>query len=231
MIKLNNVTLCTISSVHIDHHIRALKYSSQYFKFAKTKFISDKEINEPGIEWVKCEEMKTQNEYSFFMVNKFPQHIDTDFVLIVQADGFIINPHKWTDIFLEYDYIGAPWPNEPQWGFTGNTRVGNGGFCLRSKKLIELPVQLDFRNLTMDFDTWHEDAFYCIHNRNLLESNGCKFAPLEVAKHFSHEIHETDLEGIEPFGFHGRPRKEFYDFENEHLRRANLRPHYYNYNL
>jgi hypothetical protein len=48
MIELNNVTLCTVSSVHIEHHIRALRYSSQYFKFAKTKFISDKEINEPG---------------------------------------------------------------------------------------------------------------------------------------------------------------------------------------
>ena len=42
MIELNNVTLCTVSSVYIEHHIRALRYSSQYFKFAKTKFISDK---------------------------------------------------------------------------------------------------------------------------------------------------------------------------------------------
>ena len=57
MIELNNVTLCTVSSVYIEHHIRALRYSSQYFKFAKTKFISDKEINEPGIEWIKCGEM------------------------------------------------------------------------------------------------------------------------------------------------------------------------------
>ena len=223
MIELKNVTLCTVSSVHVDHHIRALKYSSQNFEFAQTKFFSDKEINESGIEWIECKELKSQQDYSFFMVNNLFQYIDTDFVLIVQADGFIINPYKWTDVFLEYDYVGAPWPNEPQWGFTGNTRVGNGGFSLRSKKLIELPVQLNFRNRTMDFDTWHEDAFYCIHNRGLLESHGCKFAPLEVAKHFSHEIHETDLEGIEPFGFHGRPRKEFYDFEAEHERRLRLR--------
>jgi len=223
MIELSNITLCTVSSVHIEHHIRALKYSSRYFKFANTKFISDKEIDQPGIEWIRCEEMKSQNDYSFFMVNEFYKHIDTDFVLVVQADGFIINPHKWTDIFLEYDYIGAPWPHEPQYGFAGNTRVGNGGFSLRSKRFIELPVQHDFRNRTMNFDTWHEDAFYCIHNRSLLESYGCKFAPLEVAKHFSHEIHEADLEGIEPFGFHGRPRKEFYDFEAEHKRRSSLR--------
>jgi hypothetical protein len=39
MINLDNITLCTVSSVHIEDHIRALKYSSQYFNFAKTKFI------------------------------------------------------------------------------------------------------------------------------------------------------------------------------------------------
>jgi len=223
MIELDNVTLCTVSSVHIDHHIRALKYSSQYFKFAKTKFISDKEINEPGVEWIRCEEMTSQHDYSFFMVNEFYQYLDTEFVLIVQADGFIINPYKWTDIFLEYDYIGAPWPHEPQYGFAGDTRVGNGGFSLRSKKLIDMPVKLNFPHRNKQEDRWHEDGYYCISQRKALEENGCKFAPLEVAKHFSHEMHEADLEGIEPFGFHGRPRKEFYDFEAEHTRRLSLR--------
>ena len=223
MIELNNVTLCTVSSVHIDHHIRALKYSSQYFKFAKTKFISDKEINEPGIEWIKCEQMNSQHDYSFFMVNEFYQYLDTEFVLLVQADGFIINPYKWTDIFLEYDYIGAPWPHEPQYGFAGDARVGNGGFSLRSKKLIDMPIKLNLPYRNKQEDRWHEDGYYCINQRKTLEENGCKFAPLEVAKHFSHEIHEADLEGIEPFGFHGRPRKEFYDFEAEHIRRLSLR--------
>jgi len=223
MIELNNVTLCTVSSIETEYHIRALKYSSQYFKFAETKFISDKEIDQPGIEWIKCDPMTSQHDYSFYMVNDFYQHINTEFVLIVQADGFIINPYKWTDIFLEYDYIGAPWPHEPQYGFAGNTRVGNGGFTLRSKKLIEMPVKLNFPNRNKQEDVWHEDAYYCIAQRKALEENGCKFAPLEVAKHFSHEMYETDLEGIEPFGFHGKPRKEFYDFEAEHMRRLNLR--------
>ncbi len=231
MISLDNVTLCTVSSVYIEDHIRALKYSSQYFKFGETKFISDKEINEPGIEWIKCEEMTSLHDYSFFMVNEFPQFINTEFVLVIQADGFIINPHKWTDIFLEYDYIGAPWPHEPQWGFAGDTRVGNGGFSLRSKKLIDMPLKLNLSNRDKAVDVWHEDAYYCVAQRKALQENGCKFAPLEVAKHFSHEIYEVDLEGIEPFGFHSRPRKEFYDFKNEHIRRAKLRPQYYNYIL
>jgi len=229
MIELNNVTLCAISSIDIDDHIRALKYSSQYFKFGHTTFISDKEINKPGIEWKKGEEIKSRHDYSFFMVNEFPKYIDTNFVLVINADGFIINPHKWTDVFLEYDYIGAPWPHEPHIEITGNMRVGNGGFSLRSKKLIDMPLKLNLPERNKEIDVWNEDLYYCRNYKKILEENGCKFAPLEVAKHFSHEGQEPDLKDIEPFGFHGKFRKEFSDFENEHLRRANLRPHYYNW--
>ena len=103
------------------------------------------------------------------MVNKFPQYIDTDFVLITQADGFIINPHKWTDIFLEYDYIGAPFPDEPQYGFTGDTRVGNGGFSLRSKKLIDMPINLNLPYRNKEVDRWHEDNYYCVSQRKTLQ--------------------------------------------------------------
>jgi hypothetical protein len=231
MINLDNITLATVSSIEIDLHVRSLRYSSQYFKFAKTKFFSDKEIKEDGIEWIKCEEMKDRLDYSFYMVNEFPKYIDTEFVLIVQGDGFIINPHKWTEIFLEYDYIGAPFPDEPQYGFTGDTRVGNGGFSLRSKKLIDMPIKLNLPGRDKSVDRWWEDNYYCVAQRETLKKHGCKFAPLEVAKHFSHEITSSDMEGIEPFGCHSKPRKEFYDFENEHKRRASLRPSYYNWPL
>jgi hypothetical protein len=230
MIELNNVTICAISNIDLPLHIRALKYSSQFIKFGKTIFISDEEINEPGIEWKKCKKIKSRQDYNFFMVNDFPQYIDTEFVLIVHDDGFITNPHKWTDIFLEYDYIGAPWPHEPHIEITGNMRVGNGGFSLRSKKLIDMPLNLNLPNRGMEIDIWNEDLYYCRNYKKTLEENGCKFAPLEVAKHFSYEL-TCEFENVEPLGFHGEWRKEFYDFENEHKRRANLRPHYYNWPL
>ena len=94
-----------------------------------------------------------------------------------------------------------------------------------------MPIKLNLPYRNKEVDRWHEDNYYCVSQRKTLQENGCKFAPLEVAKHFSHEFHADDLEGIEPFGFHSRPRKEFYDFENEHLKRASLRPSYYNYVL
>ena len=33
-----------------------------------------------------------------------------DFQLSIEWDGFPINPHLWEDEFMEWDYIGAPWP-------------------------------------------------------------------------------------------------------------------------
>ena len=76
-------------------------------------------------------------------------YIDSDFVLIIQDDGHIVNPHLWDNEFLNYDYIGAPWPNNKKWknrfskydekvssniirNFNLNN-IGNGGFSLRSK--------------------------------------------------------------------------------------------------
>lgn len=39
-----------------------------------------------------------------------PRVITTDFNIAVQADGFAVNLDAWDDDFLNYDYIGAPWP-------------------------------------------------------------------------------------------------------------------------
>ena len=30
--------------------------------------------------------------------------------MVQDIDGHIVNPHLWTNEFLKYDYIGAPWP-------------------------------------------------------------------------------------------------------------------------
>ena len=30
--------------------------------------------------------------------------------MLIHSDGYVINPSAWRDDFLDYDYIGAPWP-------------------------------------------------------------------------------------------------------------------------
>ena len=55
--------------------------------------------------------MKINNisEYNNFML-KIGEYIESDFALVVQDDGHIVNPNNWSDEFLAYDYIGAPCP-------------------------------------------------------------------------------------------------------------------------
>ena len=62
-------------------------------------------------------------------------------------DGFVVHPECWRDEFLNYDYIGSPWPL-PKPGtkhcyhdIHGNLcRVGNS-VSIRSKRLMDFPRQ------------------------------------------------------------------------------------------
>ena len=59
--------------------------------------------------------------------------IKTPFVLFIEWDGYVIEPRAWHPSFREYDYIGAKWADDPADGM----RVGNSGFCLQSKRLLD----------------------------------------------------------------------------------------------
>jgi len=131
--------------------------------------------------------------YNEFLMKRLNSYIESDFALIVQWDGFVLNPANWRPDFLEYDYIGAVWP----WMPTGY-QVGNGGFSLRSKKLLQ--ALQDPRVVSHH----PEDLAICHTYRVLLEREfGVRFAPPEVADQFSFERHPHPGS----FGFHG-----FYNF-------------------
>lgn len=128
------------------------------------------------------------------MIYRLNDYIDTDFVLVVQYDGFILNPDAWTDDYLKYDYIGAPWWENDGW------IVGNGGFSLRSKKLLEILASGKYQLTDDDPEDW----FIGVTIRKELEEEGIKFAPVELAKQFGFEMNEK--EGVMwdgQFGFHG----------------------------
>jgi hypothetical protein len=163
-------------------------------EFGGAKLISHiKPDNIPNtIEFVEIGKL-THDSYSPFMLNELYKYVDTDFCLTIHDDGFVINPHLWDNNFLNYDYIGAPWKNYGQ-----INRVGNGGFSLRSKKIINLCRQMRSEG--------HEDGTICIRYKNVLEQHGCRFAPVEVAMKFSLEsrIPECEFDLNNCFGFHGR---------------------------
>ena len=208
----------------LEDTIRALHTCMEAAEFGAVKFVtSEKVIEERGEELLKdgivCKApsipVKNMKDYARHMIYHTYEHVDTEFVLTIQHDGFIINPLGWRDEFFDYDYIGAPWPWREQ-GFVTpygeHIAVGNGGFSLRSKKLIELPSKVD-----VPFDVvakndfykmfgainWNEDGNICVHNRHIFEEHGCKFAPADVAKYFSHESPLDINRGIIPFGYHG----------------------------
>jgi hypothetical protein len=121
-----------------------------------------------------------------------PRWLRTDHFLLIQWDGHPTNPAAWTDEFLAYDYIGAPWPqHDPA------IRVGNGGFSLRSKRLARYLAANPER-----YPLWcPEDDALCRRYRVALMEKGFRWAPEDLAYRFSVESPGKDL-AMKPFGFH-----------------------------
>ena len=210
--NLKDVTLISATSIDIQSAANALLVSSEHCNFGAIKLLSS---NKPtklysSIEYIKIPPIDFIG-YSKFMIEQLHNFVDTEFCLVVQADGFVINPSIWTNQFLEYDYIGAPWPNEVSVLNTsfnkmslGRNRVGNGGFSLRSKKLLKACSQIDFDKL--DFPLKSEDLIICHYLYDEMLKAGIKFAPLEIAKKFSIEsLIKDHAENLDlSFGFHGK---------------------------
>lgn len=187
-----NLTLVAIDFKTHDMTRRALEICLEKVDPAEVIVVSDQDIL-PGTTWVEHEPTKTFTEYNLIMMKGIASVVDTSHALYVQYDGMIQNAELWRDEFLNYDYIGAVWPWEPE-----GRNVGNGGFSLRSKKLLDAccdpAIQLSAaRNFIA------EDATIAIDNRAYLENKyGINFAPSSVARQFSHE-----LEPSHSWGWHG----------------------------
>ena len=209
--NLNDITLLTVTSVDVDAAKNALVISSEFCTFGSIKILSPKKpSNLPAaIEHISIPTIDFLG-YSKFIIEDLHKYVDTDFCLIVQADGFVINPQAWNTEFLKYDYIGAPWPqvvrlNNSAQGFSfDRNRVGNGGFSLRSKKLLEVCAEIRFDELNLPIKS--EDMVICHYFYEEMLLAGIRFAPINLASKFSIESHIPDLNTAlsSSFGFHGK---------------------------
>jgi len=206
-LNLENVTLVIMTSISFEPSLKALEYSCRGIDWGKVKFVSDvKPDNLPGyVEHSYCPKMSNIDEWNKAIIYELPKHIDTEFCMLIHADGFVVNPECWRDEFLDYDYIGAPWPL-PQDNFSFRDinndliRVGNS-VSLRSKRLLDLPNELN-----LEWKAFHgftnEDGYICVNYRHKYLENDMKFADIGIAKYFSHETMIPEIQGIKPFAIH-----------------------------
>ena len=147
------------------------------------------------------------DQVSVWMLTELPKyaHLFSEHALGIQWDAWIVNPDAWRPEWLNYDYIGAAW---------GDGVVGNTGFWLTSRKLFEaigrlkLPpipqachpfdVRLSYTNCPLQQSYLKFPGGYTGF-RGLLEADGMRWAPKDVADQFS--VENQEYRG--GFGFHG----------------------------
>ncbi len=202
----SRITLVAVAGVRPQETIRALNLSQQRFPCSAVKLFTPYDVSESGLDVIRTGPMDYA-EYNRFIVYELHKYIETEYVLLVQDDGYVVNPDRWTDEFFEYDYIGAVWPIPSKFDTVSYrddkgqlVRVGNGGFSFRSKRLLEVASNRNLEWKTY-YGYYNEDGFICCHNRSIYEAEGCKFAPIDLARRFSHE---WDSIPVIPFGFHGK---------------------------
>jgi len=219
-----SLALVCYDTLYYDKSIAAIKKTLEVMgsKADKVYWFSDKRIDEElaaPVVWVpipKIENttiksfMRSTNDLCFRLI---PQFVDADHSLYIQYDGFAVNANAWTDDFLDYDYIGAPWKD---------AKVGNGGFSLRSRKLHDVLAKMYVPEYLMN--NYAEDSLICRMFRKGLECEaGIKFAPTWLAYQFSVEnTPDGDYKKWigKSFGFHERWHSADYGYDPVELKDA-----------
>ncbi|MCG7404446.1 MULTISPECIES: DUF5672 family protein [Caballeronia] len=161
MPDFSNITLVSVTGLNDAHGAAlALEFSRRQMPGASALLLSPSAPGNlpPDIRHRAIAPLSFK-EYSLFMMFALWRMVETEYVLIVQEDGWLLDASNWTDEFLEYDYIGAPghlarvdrpegiyWKKDFSWyGDLENPDsvvipVLNGGFSLRSRRMLRALV-------------------------------------------------------------------------------------------
>lgn len=190
-LSLPQVTICAATSVNLPATICALESSMENIDFGGCLLFTDApvQLDNAAITIVPIGHLGSAAAYSEFLLTRLADFITTSHCLVVQWDGHVIDATRWDPTFLNFDYIGASWPQ-----FQDGFDVGNGGFSLRSRQLLAACK-------SPRFQPFHpEDVLIGRIHRNWLERQGIRFAPREVADRFSAERAGNPGSA---FGYHG----------------------------
>lgn len=197
------IDLVAISTNKVQETIAAIKHSSKNISFNNILLITNKKVEEE-FECFLIPKLESVVDYNNIVLD-INKYIKSEFAMIIQHDGHVLNPNSWDNNFLNFDYIGAPWPNDEKWNQRWHkypneisskiysniqfNRIGNGGFSLRSKKFLEYSSQFEKNFLKHGVP---EDIFLNIVNYDLSQEFKIKYPSVEIAMKFSYE---TPLKG------------------------------------
>jgi len=192
-LQLPDVTLLCIDTDNHALAYHAIIASMSRADFGRAVWMTDIGYEDMppmmGVELIQIPRITSLRDYSIMMMRELWRIVKTSHVLIIQWDGYVVYPDAWNPEWLKYDYIGAPW----YW--KEKNQVGNGGFSLRSKKLLNAVKDGAF------VVHGNEDVLICeVYKKQLQKKYKIQYAPVEVAKHFAYE---GDFPGYPTFGFHG----------------------------
>ena len=189
-LKLPDVTLLSATSSEVDAAQVSMRISLHNIEFGESKLLSSSppEKKYPDIEYVPIPPLNSVDDYNKIIFQDLHKYFKTTHCLIVQADSFVVNSSLWKNEFLKFDYIGGPWPDkiEVNPNLILNLKqnpVGNGGFSLRSRKLVEATSKFNFDDL--NFPMKAEDVLICYYLYKEMVDSGIQFAPAKLAAEFS----------------------------------------------
>lgn len=214
-LELPNVTLLGIDCINVERLQAAMDASQQDIEFGAVKLLTSLPTQDSRL--VTIPHIDSIEDFSRFCIEDLHEYVDTEYVLLVQYDGFVLSAARWNPEFLSHDYIGGPidtttwkeWKSDipkPQYF------VGNGGFCLRSKKFLEISAKLVNEGKIKNMHP--EDIALCVWYKDLLEKEGLTFAHVELAMKFSVQSDYGEYE--KPFGFHGLYGENLDTLNEEH---------------
>jgi hypothetical protein len=134
----------------------------------------------------------SQNDYNLFLSSiQFWNLLTGSKILIYQEDSFIFKDN--IEEFIEWDYIGAPWPQN-----TNDTPncVGNGGISLRTKQIMidvinKISIKNTFVNESTQIYMKNNNLIYCpedvYFSLNMQKFKIGRVADFEIAFKFSSE--------------------------------------------
>jgi hypothetical protein len=178
MLDLPDLTLVAVYTVAHELTEMAVAECTRHVRFGDVKLFTDRPLRSQG-DAIQIEPFRDHTQAGIFTTYELPRYIKTSHILNVQWDSWIV-----------CDYVGAPW-----W-YRDGLNVGNSGFCIRSKALIDFlaahPAEFPLGS--------PEDHVLCRHYRPRLPQ--FKWADEALAHEFSFERTRAGP-GARSFGFHG----------------------------